>query len=46
VSFVSFVLWSLWHGAYQPAVATAPLLLVLALALGDQLRLRPKGGPP
>ena len=39
-------LWSLWSGAYQPGVATAPLLLVLSLWLGYQLRLRPMGGAP
>ena len=39
-------LWSLWQRAYQPGVATAPLLLVLALSLGYQLRLRRMAGPP
>jgi hypothetical protein len=29
-------LWSVWQGAYQPGVATAPLLLVLAVSLGYQ----------
>ena len=40
---IGHLLWSLWQGAYQPGVATAPLLLVLALSLGYQLRLRPHG---
>jgi hypothetical protein len=31
-------LWSLRLGAYTPGVATAPLLLVVALYLGQQLR--------
>ena len=39
-------LWSLWQRAYQPGTATAPLLLVLAVTLGYQLRLRRTGGPP
>jgi hypothetical protein len=39
-------IWSLWQGAYQPGVATAPLLLALALSLGYQLRLRRMAGPP
>jgi Protein of unknown function with HXXEE motif len=39
-------LWSLWQRAYQPGVATAPLLLVLSLTLGYQLYLRPVSGPP
>ena len=43
---IGHLLWSLWNGAYQPGVATAPLLLVLALILGYQVRLRPAGGPP
>jgi hypothetical protein len=43
---VGHPLWSLWQGTYQPGVATAPLLLVLSLALGYQLRLRPVSGPP
>jgi hypothetical protein len=31
-------LWTLAEGAYTPGVATAPLLLVLAIYLGDRLR--------
>ena len=40
------LLWSLWQGAYQPGVATSPLLLVLALSLGYQRGLRRMAGPP
>ena len=29
--------WSLWQGGYTPGVATAPILLVLALYLARQL---------
>jgi hypothetical protein len=43
---VGHSLWSLWQGAYQPGVATSPLLFVLALSLGYQLRLRRTSGPP
>ena len=43
---IGHLLWSLWQGAYQPGVATAPLLLVLALSLGYQLGLRRMAGPP
>jgi hypothetical protein len=31
-------LWSLWEGGYTPGLATAPLLLVLAVYLASQLR--------
>jgi len=31
-------LWTLYEGAYTPGVATAPLLLALAIYLGYQLR--------
>jgi hypothetical protein len=34
--------WSLMRGGYTPGVATAPVLLVLALYLASQLR-RPRG---
>jgi len=30
-------LWSLWEGGYTPGLATAPLLLVLAVYLASQL---------
>ena len=30
--------WSLWQGGYTPGVATAPILLVLALNLARQLQ--------
>ena len=36
VNGIGHPLWSLWQRAYQPGVATAPLLLVLALSLGYQ----------
>ena len=45
INGIGHPLWSLWQRAYQPGVATAPLLLVLALSLGYQLRLRPTGRP-
>ena len=35
------LLWSLREGTYTPGVATAPVLLVLALYLGRQLRHAP-----
>ena len=31
-------LWTLWQGGYTPGVATAPVLLALAVYLGYQLR--------
>jgi hypothetical protein len=46
VNGIGHPLWSLWQRSYQPGVATAPLLLVLALSLMYRLRLRPTGGPP
>jgi hypothetical protein len=30
--------WSLWRGGYTPGVLTAPILLVLSIYLGYQLR--------
>jgi hypothetical protein len=38
INGVGHPIWSLRQGGYTPGVATAPLLLVLALALGRQLR--------
>lgn len=38
VNGIGHPLWSLWQRAYTPGVATAPVLLVLALVLARQLR--------
>jgi hypothetical protein len=38
VNGVGHPLWSLREGAYTPGVATAPILLVLALYLASQMR--------
>jgi hypothetical protein len=38
INGVGHPLWSLRQGGYTPGVATAPLLLVLALYLAAQLR--------
>ncbi len=40
INGVGHPLWSLRQGGYTPGVITAPLLLVLALYLGAQLRKR------
>jgi hypothetical protein len=38
INGVGHPLWSLRQGGYTPGVATAPLLLILALYLAHQLR--------
>jgi len=45
INGVGHPVWSVAQGGYTPGVATAPLLLVLALALGREL-LRPAGQAP
>ena len=42
VNGVGHPIWSLANGGYTPGVATAPLLLVLALALARRLRAWPR----
>lgn len=37
VNGTGHVLWAIWQGGYAPGVATAPLLLALALYLARQL---------
>jgi hypothetical protein len=38
INGVGHPLWSLWMGGYTPGVATAPVLLVIAVYLGRQLQ--------
>jgi hypothetical protein len=38
INGVGHPLWSLRMGGYTPGVVTAPVLLVIALSLGRQLR--------
>lgn len=42
INGVGHPLWSLRTGGYTPGVATAPVLLVLALYLASQLRAAPR----
>jgi hypothetical protein len=45
INGIGHPLWSLWQGGYTPGVATAPLLLALALWLARRLLDRgPRGG--
>lgn len=46
VNGVGHPLWSVVQGGYTPGVATAPLLLVLALLLGRELRRTPREAAP
>ena len=45
VNGIGHPLWSLRERAYTPGVATAPILLVLALYLASQLRAGREGSP-
>jgi hypothetical protein len=45
INGIGHPLWSLREGGYTPGLITAPLLLMLALYLGQQL-LRPPFSPP
>ncbi len=42
VNGIAHVLWALYQRAYTPGVATAPLLLVLAVLLARDLRAAPQ----
>ncbi|MEX2180340.1 MAG: HXXEE domain-containing protein [Gemmatimonadaceae bacterium] len=44
INGIGHPLWSMRQGGYTPGVATAPLLLVLALYLAVQLMQRPDAG--
>jgi hypothetical protein len=43
---IAHPVWSFWQQGYTPGVATAPLLLILALYLAHQLRRRSPASPP
>jgi hypothetical protein len=45
VNGMAHPLWALRQAAYTPGVATAPVLLILAIYLAWQLRLVQQGGP-
>lgn len=45
INGVGHPLWSLRMGGYTPGVATAPVLLVIALYVGQQLRTRARRSP-